>query len=165
MSNIAKGLLAASLMVLSIASSHAQVVALGASNTAGKGVGSSSAYPAQLESILRAKGRPMFVSNAGVSGDTTAGMLSRLASAVPTGTRIVVLQFGGNDRRRGVSGDQRQANIAEIQKQLRARSIRMVNADGLVGAALRSGLKQADGIHLTEEGHKRVAEQLAASIR
>jgi acyl-CoA thioesterase-1 len=41
----------------------------------------------------------------------------------------------------------------------------MVNADGLVGAALRSGLKQADGIHLTEEGHKRVAEQLAASIR
>jgi acyl-CoA thioesterase-1 len=55
MSNLAKGLLAASLMALSIASSHAQVVALGASNTAGKGVGSSSAYPAQLESILRAK--------------------------------------------------------------------------------------------------------------
>lgn len=165
MLNLVKGLLAASLLALSIVPSHAQVVALGASNTAGKGVGSSSAYPAQLESILRAKGRPMSVSNAGVSGDTTAGMLSRLASAVPAGTRVVVLQFGGNDRRRGVSGDQRQANIAEIQKQLRARGIRMVNADGLVGAALRSGLKQADGIHLTEEGHKRVAEQLASSIR
>ncbi len=165
MSSVAKVLFAAGVMALSSAASNAQVVALGASNTAGMGVGSSSAYPAQLESILRARGKSMSVSNAGVSGDTTAGMLSRLASAVPAGTRIVILQFGGNDRRRGVSEGERQANIAEIQKQLRARGIRTVNADGLVGGALRSGLRQADGIHLTEEGHKRVAGQLAASIR
>lgn len=166
MSNFAKSLLVAGLLALvSATGSTAQVVALGASNTAGKGVGSSAAFPAQLQAMLQAKGRPMSVSNAGVSGDTTAGMLSRLSSAVPAGTRIVVLQFGGNDRRRGVSASQRQANIAEIQKQLKARGIRTVDADGLVGAALRRGLKQADGIHLTEEGHKRVAEQLAASIR
>lgn len=166
MSNFAKSLLVAGLLALvSATGSSAQIVALGASNTAGYGVSSSASFPVQLQAILRAKGRPMSVSNAGVSGDTTAGMLSRLSGAVPAGTRVVVLQFGGNDRRRGVSESERQANIAEIQKQLKAKGIRTVNADGLVGAALRSGLKQADGIHLTEEGHKRVAEQLAASIR
>jgi acyl-CoA thioesterase-1 len=41
-----------------ISTGNAQIVALGASNTAGYGVGASSAFPAQLEQILRAKGRP-----------------------------------------------------------------------------------------------------------
>jgi acyl-CoA thioesterase-1 len=48
---------------------------------------------------------------------------------------------------------------------LHARGIRTIEADGYVMAALRSGLRQADGIHMTAEGHRRVAEQLAASIR
>jgi acyl-CoA thioesterase-1 len=56
-------------------------------------------------------------------------------------------------------------NRAEIRRQLHARGIRTVEADGYVMAALRSGLRQADGIHMTAEGHRRVAEQLAASIR
>jgi acyl-CoA thioesterase-1 len=72
-----------------IANSNAQIVAPGASSTAGYGVGASSAYPAQLEAILRARGRAMSVSNAGISGDTTGGMLARLSSAVPEGTKIV----------------------------------------------------------------------------
>src|SRR6202041_1599698 len=54
-------------------SASAQVVALGASNTEGHGVGSSEAYPAQLERMLQAKGSSMHVSNAGVYGDTTGG--------------------------------------------------------------------------------------------
>jgi acyl-CoA thioesterase-1 len=143
----------------------AQVVALGASNTAGKGVGSSDAFPAQVEAILQARGRAMSVSNAGVSGDTTSGMLSRLSSSVPEGTKYVIVQFGGNDVRRGGSPAERQANIAAINQQLRARGIRVINADGFVRSALQSGMKQADGIHLTVEGHKRVAQQIAAQIR
>jgi type 1 fimbria pilin len=67
----------------SIANSNAQIVALGASSTAGYGVGMQAAYPAQLEEILRAKGRPMTVINAGISGDATGGMLARLSAAVP----------------------------------------------------------------------------------
>ena len=42
-----------------IANADAQIVALGASSTAGYGVGAAAAYPAQLEAILRARGRPM----------------------------------------------------------------------------------------------------------
>jgi acyl-CoA thioesterase-1 len=146
-------------------SASAQVVALGASNTEGHGVGSSEAYPAQLERMLQAKGSGTQVRNAGVFGDTTSGMLSRLSSSVPEGTKIVILQFGGNDRRQGISPAARQANIASIQQQLRARGIKIVQADGFVAAALRSGMAQSDHIHLTAAGHQRVASQLVGSIR
>jgi acyl-CoA thioesterase-1 len=148
-----------------VTNSNAQIVALGASSTAGYGVGASSAFPALLEQILRANGRPMSVVNVGVSGDTTGGMLSRLSSAVPPGTKIVILQIAGNDAMKGMSAADAQANRAEIRKQLHARGIRTIEADGYVFSALRSGLRQADGIHMTAEGHRRVAEQIAAQIR
>jgi acyl-CoA thioesterase-1 len=145
--------------------SHAQIVALGASSTAGYGVGASASFPAQLEAILRARGRPMSVRNAGISGDTTGGMLARLSSAVPEGTKIVILQIAGNDAMKGMSLANAQANRAEIRKELHRRGIRTIEADGYGMAALRSGLRQPDGIHMTAEGHRRVAEQLAAQIR
>ena len=113
----------------STTASNAQIVALGASNTAGYGVGASSAFPAVLQELLRAKGRPMSVSNAGISGDTTGGMLARLSSAAPDGTRIVILQIGGNDRRKGISEAEAAANRSEIRKRLHARSIRIIEAD------------------------------------
>ena len=79
---------------------RAQVVCLGASHTAGKGVALQEAFPAQLELLLRAKGYTGYVVNAGISGDTTTGMLARLESVTPPGTRVVVLQPGGNDFRK-----------------------------------------------------------------
>ena len=60
----------------------AQIVAFGASNTAGYGVGSDQAWPARLEAMLRAKGYQVTVANAGISGDTTMGMLRRLDAAL-----------------------------------------------------------------------------------
>jgi acyl-CoA thioesterase-1 len=153
----------AALMLCLAMPARAQIVALGASNTAGKGVGSSEAFPAQLEAMLRASGRNMHVANAGISGDTTAGMLARLSSDVPAGTKIVILQFGGNDARKGLGG--REENIARIKSQLQARGIRLVEADGFVKGALRAGLRLPDGQHLTVEGHRQVAAALLRSIR
>jgi acyl-CoA thioesterase-1 len=141
---------------------QAQIVALGASNTAGRGVGTSDAFPAQLEAMLRAKGSHMHVTNAGISGDTTAGMLARLSSDVPAGAKIVVLQFGGNDARKGRTD--REANIAEIKGRLKARGIRFIEADGFVRAALHAGMRLPDGQHLTVEGHRQVAAALFRSI-
>ena len=160
-----RALLLALFGVAVASSAHAQIVVLGASSTAGYGVGAAAAFPAQLEALLRAKGRPMSVSAAGVSGDTTAGMLARLSGAVPPGTRIVVLQIAGNDGVRRMSASAAAANRAEIRRRLHARGIRTIEADGYVMAALRAGRRQPDGIHMTAEGHRRVAEQLAASIR
>jgi acyl-CoA thioesterase-1 len=91
------------------AADAATIVALGASNTYGKGVARNQAYPAQLEAILQAKGSSVDVVNAGINGDTTEGMLARLNQAVPNGTRAVILQPGGNDRRKG--GADRTAEI------------------------------------------------------
>ena len=86
--------------ILSFGSADAAtIVALGASNTFGKGVARNQAYPAQLEAILRARGSNVQVVNAGINGDTTQGMLNRVDHAVPNGTSAVILQPGGNDRR------------------------------------------------------------------
>jgi len=97
----------------------ATVVALGASNTYGKGVSPGQAYPAQLQALLRARGLNVQVINAGINGDTTAGMLARLDQAVPRGTSVVVFQPGGNDLRQR-SPDQSSA----IESRLSAMGIR-----------------------------------------
>ena len=124
----------------------ATIVALGASNTYGKGVARNQAYPAQLEAILRAKGLNVRVVNAGINGDTTEGMLQRLDRAVPNGIRAVILQPGGNDRRKG-SPDR----TADIQSRLSTRGIAVVmlpngsreNARPMTGSA-KSGTLAAD---------------------
>jgi acyl-CoA thioesterase I len=152
-------------------SASAQIVALGASNTQGKGVDASESWPAVLQDLLRAKGSNTHVANAGISGDTTGGMLARVASAVPDGTKLVILNFGGNDFKRGkhggglISPEARQANMAAIIGELHRRGIRTVEADGLINAARKAGMVQMDHIHLTAAGHRRVASQLAGLVR
>jgi acyl-CoA thioesterase-1 len=138
------------------AADAATIVALGASNTAGKGVSSNEAYPAQLEAILRARGLGVTVVNAGISGDTTEGMLGRLDQAVPAGTSAVILQPGGNDRRKG-SVDR----TAEIQSRLRARHIPVV----IMANNMFRGLPhQPDGQHLTPQGYHMLAEAIAPRV-
>jgi acyl-CoA thioesterase-1 len=134
----------------------ASVVALGASNTYGKGVARDEAFPAQLEAILRAKGRDVHVVNAGINGDTTEGMLQRLDSVVPNGTSAVILQPGGNDARKG-SPDR----TAEIQSRLRARGIRVIMVPN---NAFRGLPHQPDGQHLTPEGYHMLAQSLASRV-
>ena len=136
------------------AADAATIVALGASNTYGKGVARNQAYPAQLEAILRAKGSNVRVVNAGINGDTTEGMLRRLDRAVPNGTSAVILQPGGNDRRKG-SVDR----TAEIQSRLAARNIPVI----MMGNNMLGGLPhQPDGQHLTPEGYHMLAEAIAS---
>ncbi|KJC58451.1 hypothetical protein UP10_23455 [Bradyrhizobium sp. LTSPM299] len=170
-----RSLLALMLIVSGLVLSNpasAQIVALGASNTQGKGVSSSEAWPALLESMLQAKGRSVHVTNAGISGDTTGGMLARLDSSVPEGTTLVVLNFGGNDFKRGrhgngpiVTPEDRQANITRILAELHRRHIRTVVADGIINSARAAGMVQPDHIHLTAAGHQRVAGQLIGMVR
>jgi GDSL-like Lipase/Acylhydrolase len=71
---------------------HVTIVALGTSNTAGRGLPSSQSYPSQLQAMLRAKAYDVSVINKGVNGDTTVGMLARVGS-VPSGTRLVLFEY------------------------------------------------------------------------
>ncbi len=148
-------------------SASAQIVALGASNTAGKGVGSSEAWPAQLESMLRARGSNTQITNAGISGETTGQVLGSLSSAVPDGTKIVILGIGAfNDIRTGGSAEVARANIVAIKKQLAARGIKVIDALGIMqSVGHQPGMLQADHIHLTAEAHHKVALQLLGAVR
>ncbi len=145
-------------------SSHAQIVALGASVVQGFGVSSNEAFPSQLEAMLRAKGKNYSVSNQGIYGDTTSGVLSRLDSAVPQGTKIVILMVGGNDVRRGATTEQAKGGFKEIVSRLKARNIRVINANPYYQAARAKGMVLTDGIHLTAAGQHYVANQLLPSI-
>jgi acyl-CoA thioesterase I len=145
-----------------VGAAHAQIVALGASNVAGKGVGSSEAFPAQLQRMLAAKGYNVQIANAGVSGNTNADILARLDQAVPAGTRIVLLgTIGGtyNARRLG-QGDQK-ADFASVVAKLRSRGIKIIP---VTGNGVSRKYLQPDGTHLTAEGHAFLAAQLLPSV-
>jgi len=151
------------------AAAQAQVVALGASNTAGKGVAPQEAYPAQLEAMLSAKGYSGHVVNAGLNGDTTAGMLARLDSAVPNGTRVVILQPGGNDfvrRRGGLSGgsEARAENVEQIVSRLRSRGVQVIMLENQTLGAVPTQYHQPDGQHLTPEGYRQLASWLLPQV-
>src|SRR5580700_6903296 len=90
---------AALLVSTPLQAARLNIVAIGASNTTGFGVGTENAYPAVLQTLLRKKGVDATVINAGVNADVTSGMLNRLDAAVPKGTDIVILQPGANDLR------------------------------------------------------------------
>jgi acyl-CoA thioesterase-1 len=136
------------------------IVAIGASNTSGWGVGAQNAYPAQLQALLRKHGISANVTNAGVLGDVTAGMLRRIDTAVPKGTDIVILQPGGNDLRFFGSKQARAANVAAMSQHMRARGIRVIVYD----PPIPKDFYQFDGIHFNVAAHAKIAATLAAQI-
>jgi lysophospholipase L1-like esterase len=114
--------IAVTVLTTSAAAAEVRIVALGDSGIRGKGVPESQAYPAQLEAALRARGHQVTVTNAGINGDTTVGVLGRLDSAVPTGTDIVILTIGFNDLvAHHVSSADVAANKRTIVERLRAK--------------------------------------------
>ena len=143
------------------------IVALGASNTAGMGKGKhpggvprSQAFPAQLEALLRAKGIDAHVRNAGLAGDTTGGMLRRMDAAVPDGTQVVILQTGGNDAREG--GDTA-GNTAQITSKLEARGIKVIMLDR-PSAYAPASTRDPDGEHYNAQGHAAIAAGLLPQV-
>ncbi len=155
------------LMIAHVAAQHVaaqdaavNIVAIGASNTWGWGVGPRGAYPEQLQAMLRAKGYDVHVTNAGLIADTTAGMLRRIDSVVPEGTQIVILQPGSNDLRFFGTKERRAANIAAIVSRLSARNIKVTVFDSEIPAHYY----QFDGIHFTIEGHGVIASRLLPKV-
>jgi acyl-CoA thioesterase-1 len=103
-------------------------VILGDSLTAGLGLSQDDAYPAQLQRRLDAAGDRFEVINAGVSGDTSAGGLSRLAWSLDGDVRILVVALGGNDGLRGLPPEEMKRNLGEIIRQARDRHIAVLLA-------------------------------------
>ncbi len=102
------------------------VVVLGDSLTSGHGIGSGAAFPALLQAKLDAARLPYRIANEGVSGDTTAGGVRRLATALHDQVRVLVVALGINDGLRGIPVAQMKANLATIIRAAQARGIRVL---------------------------------------
>jgi acyl-CoA thioesterase-1 len=144
-------------------SAKIRVVALGASNTEGFGVSSWEAYPARLQALLQARGIDAEVVNAGMSGDTTGGMRTRLDAHLLDGTQLLILQPGSNDARYGLEGE-RAGNIAKIKSRLNERGIRLIVIDNALLGTLPDTEMQSDGLHYTPGGYAMLAERLLPDV-
>jgi len=99
------------------------LVGFGDSLMAGYQLAPSESYTAQLEAALKAKGHNVTITNAGVSGDTTSGGLSRIDWSVPDGTAGVILELGANDALRGIAPEQSEKNLDAMLTRLKERGI------------------------------------------
>ncbi|HSS76322.1 MAG TPA: arylesterase [Thermoanaerobaculia bacterium] len=102
------------------------VVFLGDSLTAGLGLNENQAYPSLLGKKLQQEGLPVRVINAGVSGDTTAGGLSRLSWLLNQHPDVVVVALGGNDGLRGLPVEEADHNLREIVRRSQAAGARVL---------------------------------------
>jgi acyl-CoA thioesterase-1 len=99
-----------------------RIVILGDSITAGYGLDLKQAYPALIQQKIAQAKLPFVVVNAGVSGDTSAGGLRRVAWTLSKGADILIIALGGNDGLRGISTDETKKNLLGIIKKARTKN-------------------------------------------
>jgi acyl-CoA thioesterase-1 len=86
------------------------------------------AYPALLQQRVDRAGLDYQVINAGVSGDTSAGGLSRLDWALDGNVRVLIVALGGNDGLRALPPEELARNLSAIVERAEARGISVILA-------------------------------------
>jgi acyl-CoA thioesterase-1 len=100
-----------------------KILAIGTSLTQGYGLPPGTEIPAVLQAELKKKGIDATVINAGVSGDTSAGGLSRLDWSLADHPNAAMIELGSNDALRGIEPASTERNLSAIIGQLTARHI------------------------------------------
>lgn len=90
------------------------IAALGDSLTQGYGLPPEEGFVPTLERWLQARGHDVRLINAGVSGDTTAGGLSRVDWTLTDEVDGLIVALGGNDMLRGIAPDVARENLDGI---------------------------------------------------
>ncbi len=90
------------------------VAALGDSLTQGYGLVPEAGFVPQLQAWLEGQGADVVVINAGVSGDTTAGGLSRVGWTLTPEVDAMIVALGGNDLLRGIDPSVSRGNLDGI---------------------------------------------------
>ena len=101
---------------------------MGDSLVAGYGLAPGQSFPEQLSDMLASSGSKLEIVNAGVSGDTTAGGLSRLDWSVGNDTSAVLLELGANDALRGIPPEVTAKNLEAMITSLKKREISVLIA-------------------------------------
>src|SRR5690606_39135717 len=131
-----------------------RIVGFGDSLMAGYQLETGAGFPERLQKALQDRGFDISVANAGVSGDTTSGGLSRLDWSVPDDTDLVILELGANDMLRGIKPEVTEQNLEKIILRLKERGIRIL----LVGMYAAPNLG-ADFIARFDAIYPRLAEK------
>ncbi len=136
-----------------------RVAFLGDSLTAGLHLDRDEAFPARLGERLAARGLPMRVVNAGVSGDTAAGGRRRIEWLMRQAPDLVVVQLGTNDGLRGTPLESIEADLSAIVERAREGGARVL----LLGLDIPPsyGAEYARGFR---ELYGRVAERSGAAL-
>lgn len=135
------------------------VVYLGDSLAAGLGLGEEEAFPALAEGLLRQEGIVIRTVNAGVSGDTSAGGLSRLNWLLGQSPDVVVVELGANDGLRGLEPEMTEHNLRQIVLQSQAAGARVL----LVGMKVPPNYG-GDYAGRFEEVYPRLASELGVAL-
>jgi acyl-CoA thioesterase-1 len=97
------------------------VLFVGTSITAGLGLEPDSAYPSLIQQKIDAAALPVSVVNAGVSGETTSGLLERLDWLLRAPFDVMVLETGANDGLRGIPAETVRQNIRMAVNRIKAK--------------------------------------------
>ena len=119
------------------------VLALGDSLIQGYGLAQDQGFVPQLQGILDAESAEIALINAGVSGDTTAGGLSRIEWSLTPEVDAVIFELGGNDLLRGVDPAASRANLDGILKIASARDLPVLLAGVEAGSNYGSDYREA----------------------
>ncbi|MDP3513849.1 MAG: arylesterase [Sulfuritalea sp.] len=102
---------------LPVAAAEKRILVYGDSLSAGFGIAVAQSWPALLGQRLSANGSSLTVTNASISGETTAGGRARLAAVLTQfKPRIVILALGANDGLRGLPVPAMKDNLTAMLK-------------------------------------------------
>lgn len=102
------------------------VAALGDSLTQGYGLPAEDGFVPQLQAWLTEQGQDVTLINAGVSGDTTAGGLSRVGWTLTEDVDAMIVALGGNDLLRGIAPETARANLDGILQAAQAQGVQVL---------------------------------------
>jgi acyl-CoA thioesterase I len=101
------------------AAGRGTILFLGTSITAGLGLDPDSAYPLLIQRKIDAAQLPYQTVNAGVSGETSAGLLRRLDWILQRPAQVIVVETGANDGLRGQPIEGTRAAIGQVLARIR----------------------------------------------
>lgn len=119
------------------------IAALGDSLTAGYGLPRDQGFVPQLQEWLDTAGADVVILNAGVSGDTTAGGLSRTDWTLTPDVDAVIVTLGGNDYLRGLDPQVSRANLDAILAKATAADVKVLLVGLTAGANYGLDFKQS----------------------
>jgi len=98
------------------------IVFFGNSLTAGYGLSPSEAFPAIIQKKIDSLGLPYQVVNAGVSGETSSGGLTRIDWILQQPIDLFILELGANDGLRGIQLSETKKNLQAIIDKVKAKN-------------------------------------------